>query len=173
MTKFYEHTQKHIDALIPYVNNARTHDDNQINQIIASIREWGFTNPILIDENDNVIAGHGRLMAADKMNMTHVPCIIMTGLTEAQKKAYVLADNQLALNAGWNEQLLSLEVQALSEMDFNLDLLGFDNDAINDALGNVDFSAGSEDDQGQLDELEPKLVTCPHCGQEFDLRGEE
>lgn len=91
--EFYEHTTRKVDDLIPYINNARTHDDDQVASIAASIKEWGFTTPILIDEDDGIIAGHGRLLGAKKLEMGIVPVIIMAGLTEAQKKAYVLADN--------------------------------------------------------------------------------
>lgn len=91
-----------VGALIPYARNARTHSEEQVAQIAASIREWGWTNPVLIDEDAGVIAGHGRLMAARKLGITEVPCIVARGWTDAQKRAYVLADNQLALNAGWD-----------------------------------------------------------------------
>jgi len=106
-----------VADLIPYVNNSRTHSDEQVTQVAASIREFGFTNPILIDDEGTIIAGHGRLMAAKKLNMEEVPCITLCGLTEAQKKAYVIADNQLALNAGWDVDMLKLEIETLDEMD--------------------------------------------------------
>lgn len=124
----YEHKQLATDLLIPYVNNSRTHSDDQVLQIASSIKEFGFTNPILIDEDNGVIAGHGRIMAAKKLNLETVPCIVMAGLTEAQKKAYVIADNQLALNSEWDIDKLKLEVATLDDLDFNVDLLGFDND---------------------------------------------
>lgn len=124
-------TQTSIDNLIPYARNARTHSDAQVAQIAASIKEFGWTNPILTDGNKGVIAGHGRLLAARKLGMDTVPVIELSHLTEAQKKAYILADNQLALNAGWDEELLKLEIQELSDMDFDLDLIGFDEDALN------------------------------------------
>lgn len=117
---------KKIDELIPYVNNARTHSKEQVNQICASINEYGFTNPILIDEKGMIIAGHGRLMASKQLEMEEVPCIELKGLTEAQKKAYIIADNKMALNAGWDEELLKLELENLKELDFDLDLTGFD-----------------------------------------------
>lgn len=122
---------KKTKDLIPYINNTRTHDEKQVNQIAASIKEFGFTNPILIDDENGIIAGHGRLMGADKLGMDEVPTITLTGLTKAQKKAYVIADNKLALNAGWNEELLKLELQSLKDMDFDLTLTGFDLDEIN------------------------------------------
>ena len=115
-----------VAELIPYVNNSRTHSDEQVAQIAASIKEFGWTNPILIDEKDSIIAGHGRLMAARKLGHETVPAIRLEKLTEAQKKAYVIADNRLALNAGWDMELLKIELQNLQELDFDLDLLGFD-----------------------------------------------
>lgn len=116
--------------LIPYINNTRTHDDKQVNQIASSINEFGFTNPILIDDKNEIIAGHGRLMASQKLNLESVPCIVLSGLSKAQKKAYVIADNRLALNAGWNEELLRIELQDLKDLDFNIDLLGFTDDEL-------------------------------------------
>lgn len=116
---------KKASDLIPYVNNTRTHDEKQVNQIASSIKEWGFTNPILVDEQNGIIAGHGRLMAAQKLKIENVPTITLKDLTEAQKKAYIIADNKLALNAGWNNELLMLEIENLKELDFNIELLGF------------------------------------------------
>lgn len=126
---------KKVQDLIPYVNNSRTHSEEQINQICASINEFGFTNPLLIDEKDSIIAGHGRLMASKKLGMEEVPCIVLEGLTEAQKKAYIIADNKMALNAGWDEELLKIELENLKELNFNLDLTGFNVDELDDILG--------------------------------------
>lgn len=131
--------------LIPYVNNTRTHSDKQVNQIASSIKEFGFTNPILIDAQEGIIAGHGRLMAANKLKMQEVPCIVLDGLTEAQKKAYIIADNKLALNAGWDEELLKLELENLKELDFDIDLLGFNADEL-DSLLNIEPEEVIEDD---------------------------
>ena len=116
---------KKIDDLIPYVNNARTHSDEQILQIAASIKEFGFTNPILTDGENGIIAGHGRLMAAKKLGMEDVPTIELSHLSTAQKKAYILADNKLALNSGWDADLLALEFAELDELGFDLKLTGF------------------------------------------------
>ncbi len=116
--------------LLPYAMNSRTHSDDQVAQIAASIKEFGFTNPILIDDAAGIIAGHGRLMAAKRLNLTEVPTITLDGLTEAQKKAYVIADNKLALNAGWDTEALTAELRRLQELDFNLDLIGFDSDEL-------------------------------------------
>lgn len=161
-------------SLIPYARNSRTHNEEQITQIAASINEWGFTNPILKDEENNILAGHGRLLAAQKLKLEKVPCITATGWTEAQKKAYVIADNKLALNAGWDESLLKIEIKELTEdLKFNIDLIGFSVDELSNLFFDPDFDAGSEDDQGKLDELDPKMVTCPHCQKEFDLRENE
>lgn len=118
------------DILIPYVNNARTHSEEQVTQLAASMREFGFTNPVLIDEENGVLAGHGRLMAAKKLGLKEVPVLRMVGLSEAQKKAYILADNRLAENAGWDMKLVSLELEALKAEDFPIELIGFDLDEI-------------------------------------------
>lgn len=119
--------------LIPYVNNARTHSEQQVKQVAASIKEFGFTNPVLIDEENGIIAGHGRVMAATLMGLDQVPTITLTGLSEAQRKAYILADNKLALNADWDIELLMLEIDMLDADDFDISLIGFDEDE----LGNM------------------------------------
>src|SRR5579859_3194201 len=110
-----------IDKLIPFARNPRTHSDAQIAQIAASIAEFGFNNPILVDTQAGIIAGHGRLLAARKLQLCEVPVIVLDHLTESQKRAYILADNQLALNAGWDEELLQMELAALQDEEFNLD----------------------------------------------------
>jgi len=117
---------RNVADLIPYARNSRTHSDEQVAQIAASIKEFGWTNPILTDGDNGLIAGHGRLMAARKLGHSEVPTIELTGLSEAQKKAYIIADNKLALNAGWDDEMLKLEVKELGDMDFDLSLLGFD-----------------------------------------------
>ena len=118
--------KRSVASLIPYARNSRTHSEAQISQIAASIREWGWTTPVLIDEAEMIIAGHGRVLAARKLGLKEIPVMVATGWTEAQKKAYVLADNQLALNAGWDMDLLKVEMQELEGLDFDLDLIGFD-----------------------------------------------
>jgi len=120
--------QLKVGDLIPYVNNSRTHSDEQVMQVASSIKEFGFTNPILIDDDGGIIAGHGRLMAAKKLGLVEVPCIRLGHLSEAQRKAYVIADNQLALNSGWDLDTLKLEIDRLGELDFDIELLGFDDD---------------------------------------------
>ncbi|MBT7443373.1 MAG: site-specific DNA-methyltransferase [Methylococcales bacterium] len=123
-----------VDKLIPYTNNARTHSDEQVSQIADSIREFGFVNPVLVNGSNVIIAGHGRLLAAKKLGMTEVPVIVLGHLTEAQVKALTLADNKLAENAGWDEELLRIELKALQDMDFDLDLVGFDSTELDQLL---------------------------------------
>ena len=157
--------------LIPYINNTRTHDEKQIKQIASSIKEFGFNNPILIDEKGEIIAGHGRLLASELLKLEEVPCIELKHLTKAQKKAYIIADNKIALNAGWNEELLKLEIESLKELDFDLDLLGFDSLELEDILGESqeiemkDFFEGIE----QKEKVE-KTFICEHCGKESRLQ---
>jgi len=126
-----------VAKLIPYANNSRTHDDAQVAQLAASIKEFGFRNPILVD-GVGIIAGHGRLMAARKLGLNKVPTIDCSDMTEIQKKAYIIADNKLALNSGWDAELLKLEVLNLEENNFNLELLGFDPSELN--FSTVDYS---------------------------------
>jgi site-specific DNA-methyltransferase (adenine-specific) len=118
--------QKPVDKLIPYINNSRTHSDEQVAQIAASIKEFGWTNPILVDGENGIIAGHGRLMAARKLGYTEVPTIELKDLTETQRKAYIIADNRLALNAGWDNEMLTIELNDLLADGFALEMLGFD-----------------------------------------------
>jgi len=132
-----------ISGLIPFARNSRTHSDAQIAQIAASIREFGWTNPLLIDEAGGIIAGHGRLLAARKLGLVDVPCIVLDGLTDAQKRALVIADNKLALNAGWDAELLSSEIAGLGEDGFDLSLLGFNEDELAALL--VDKTEGLTD----------------------------
>lgn len=125
---------KNIESLIPYANNARTHSDEQVSQICASIAEFGWTNPVLIDEDGGIIAGHGRVLAAHEMSIDSVPCIILTGLDKIQKRAYIIADNKLAANAGWDEQLLALELTELKELNFDIELTGFTLDELDELV---------------------------------------
>jgi len=118
--------KKRVEELIPYSRNSRTHSDAQVAQIAASIREFGFMNPVLVDAENNIIAGHGRVLAARKLGLEEVPCVLHDHLTETQRKAYILADNKLALNAGWDEELLKVELQELSGVDFDISLTGFE-----------------------------------------------
>lgn len=122
--------QARIDDLIPYARNSRTHSEAQVAQVAASIREFGFTNPVLIDADGGIIAGHGRVLAARKLGMDTVPAIRIDYMTEAQKRAYVIADNKLALNAGWDDELLALELGDLNDEGFDLSLTGFSEDEL-------------------------------------------
>ena len=156
--------------LIPYARNSRTHSDAQVAKIASSIREFGFLNPIIIDAENGIIAGHGRLMAAQKLGIAEVPVLEASHLTEAQKRAYVIADNRLALDAGWDDELLKVELKDLDEQGFDLTLTGFELGEMAAMFDEPNFEPGTEDDQGKLDELAPKMCQCPHCGQDFDLR---
>ena len=146
---------KKIKELIPYCNNSRTHSDEHVLQIASSIKEFGFTNPVLIDDQGGIIAGHGRIMAAQKLKMEEVPTITLSDLSEAQKKAYIIADNKLALNSGWDDELLKIELEQLKELDFDLGLIGFSDDEL--AL-----LMGGETTEGLVDEDQvPELVDDP------------
>jgi DNA modification methylase len=145
-----------VETLIPYAKNARTHSDEQVAQIAGSIKEFGFNNPVLVDKDNSIIAGHGRLMAARKLGMDKVPVVQLGHMTEAQRKAYVLADNRIALNSGWDTSMLSLELQDLKD-DIDLSLLGFDPDEL-DALLNPIVETDGLTDEDAVPELpeEPK-----------------
>ena len=132
--------------------------------------EFGFTNPVLVDEKGGIIAGHCRVLAAKELNYSEVPTIELKGLSEAQRKAYIIADNQLALNAGWDYESLIFEIDSLIELGVDIELTGFTQEDLDSFKFDGDFGPGTEDEQGQLDELDPKYVDCPHCGKEFDLR---
>ena len=131
--------------LIPYERNSRTHSTEQIAQIVASIREFGFTNPILVDNANGIIAGHGRVMAAQQLCLETVPCVLLSHLSEAQRRAYVIADNKLAENAGWDKELLSLELGDLLTIGFNLNFTGFSKDDIKDLLQVIPCTDGLTD----------------------------
>jgi len=156
-----------IATLIPFAKNSRTHSDAQVAQIAASIREFGFTNPVLIDEANGIIAGHGRVMAARKLKLTEVPCIRLSHLSDAQKRAYVIADNKLALNAGWDEAMLKLELADLKALDFGLNLTGFNTDEIDALLAENGTEGLTDPDDTPEPPVEP--VTRPGdvwvCGQ--------
>lgn len=159
----YEHQIVKIDDLIPYALNSRTHSDQQVAQIAASIREFGFTNPVLIDDQNNLIAGHGRVLAARKLKMQDIPAIIVTGLDERKRRALIIADNKLALNSTWDEESLKVELEDLAS-DFG-QLIGFSEEELVNILGEAkqefidDFK-----DIGETN-LEHK---CPKCGFEFN-----
>ena len=158
-----------VESLIPYARNSRTHSDEQVAQIAASIKEFGWTNPILIDGESGIIAGHGRLLAARKLGMKEVPVIHLSGMTETQKKAYIIADNKLALNAGWDDELLKLELDELHDEGFDMGLIGFNADDLSKLMG---FDEEIEAPESSAKEINPddyKMgCTCPKCGFEFD-----
>jgi len=158
------------DDLIPYARNSRTHSEAQVAKIAASIREFGFLNPIITDGANGIVAGHGRVLAAQKLGLESLPCIEAGHLTDAQRRAYVIADNRLALDAGWDNELLRVELQDLDGQGFDLSITGFDIGELTALFDEPNFEPGTEDDQGKLDELAPKMVTCPNCAQEWDLR---
>src|SRR6266853_5810872 len=149
-----------IDKLIPFIRNPRTHSEAQIAQIAASIVEFGFLNPILVDTSAGIIAGHGRLRAARKLQLPEVPVIVLDHLTEKQKRAYVIADNRLAENAGWDEELLRLELAALDEENFNVKVTGFEDEDLARLLAQQEASDGLTDEDA-VPELAQIQVTVP------------
>ena len=149
MNKVSEMNLVDVDKLIPYVNNARTHSKEQINKLRASIREFGFINPVIIDRDYNVIAGHGRILASKEEGIDKVPCVFVDYLTDAQKKAYIIADNRMALDADWDEELLKIEIESLKDEDFDLSFTGFDESELLDLFGD-DSKGKVEDDNFDL-----------------------
>lgn len=156
-----------LDDLIPFAKNSRTHSGEQVAQIAASIKEFGFTNPVLIDDTGGIIAGHGRVLAARKLKLAEVPCIRLSHLTEAQKRAYVIADNKLALNAGWDEEMLKLELTDLQSLNFDLDLTGFSADEIDALLAEKGTEGLTDPDDTPEPPVEPvtRLGDVWVCGQ--------
>ena len=156
-----------VSELVPFAKNSRTHDDAQVAQIAASIREFGFTNPVLIDEVNGIIAGHGRVMAARKLKLTEVPCIRLSHLSESQKRAYIIADNKLALNAGWDNAMLKLELADLKALDFDLDLTGFNTDEIDALLADEGTKGLTDPDDTPEPPIEPvtRLGDVWVCGE--------
>ena len=151
-----------VEQLVPYAGNARTHSDQQVAQIAASITEFGFTNPVLTGADNVIIAGHGRLLAAQKLGMDTVPVIILDHLSDAQRRALVIADNKLAENAGWDEALLRTELAALDEMDFDLDLVGFSDEELDGLLGDLEDPAlGETEDEDDVPETPEDPVSRP------------
>ena len=159
MSKKQQLEQIAVEALIPYARNSRTHSDEQVAQIAGSIREFGFTNPVLIGADNDIIAGHGRVLAARKLGLLEVPCIRLKHLTDFQKRAYIIVDNKLALNAGWDEEFLKLEFQELDEVGFDLDLTGFSEDELN-SLMTVEVIEGKTDSD-EVPEAPEDPVTVP------------
>lgn len=169
-----EMTQVPVERLVPYINNARTHSPEQIKKLQASLREFGFVNPILIDRDYNVIAGHGRLAAAREEGYTEVACVYVDHLTEAQKKAYILADNRMAMDAGWDEELLKVELESLQEMAYDLSFTGFDEKELASLMGD---DATAEDDDFDVEaELQKPCFSKPgdiwHLGRHTVICGD-
>lgn len=156
-----------IDRLVPYINNARTHSPEQINKLRSSLREFGFINPVIIDRDYGVIAGHGRILAAKEEGITEVPCVFADYLTEAQKKAYIIADNRMAMDAGWDEELLRVEIEALQAEAFDVSLTGFDPNEIDD-LFKENLKGGLHDDDFDI-EAELKKPTFTKAGDVWTL----
>jgi len=160
-----------IERLIPYARNSRTHSEAQIAQIAASMKEWGVTSAVLVDEDGGIIAGHGRVLAARKLGKKQMAVMVAKGWTDAQKKAYVIADNQLALNAGWDKELLKLELDELHIDGFKMDLLGFDAAELSAAmkLDSLPDMIEPESSSKEIDTDDYKMGhMCPKCGFEFD-----
>ena len=146
-----------VEKLVPYVNNARTHSPEQITKLRSSLREFGFINPVIIDKDYGVIAGHGRLMAAKEEGIKEVPCGLVDYLTEAQKKAYIIADNRFAQDAGWDEELLRIEIESLQAEAFDVSLTGFEDQEIADLFAG-DNDTGAEDDDFDLNDALEKAA---------------
>ena len=153
--------QQRTDVLLPYARNSRTHSEAQVAQIAASIREFGFTNPVLVDGDNGIVAGHGRVMAAKQLGPAEVPTISVGWLTEGQRRAYVIADNQLALTAGWDEAVLAQEVAWLQGENFNTDLLGFDADFLDGLLAEQDATSTGLTDQDDAPAVQVNAITQP------------
>lgn len=148
--------QKKVEDLLPYARNARTHSASQVAQIAGSIREFGFCNPVLIDKQGGIIAGHGRVLAAQKLGLTEIPTITLGHLSETQKRAYILADNKLAMNAGWDEEMLKAELEALKDDCFDLSLVGFDDAELGDIFAPEPTDVDAEPQIDKADELREK-----------------
>lgn len=148
-----------IDELIPYANNARTHSKEQITKIRSSLREFGFANPVLIDKDKNIIAGHGRCEAAKAEGIKEVPCVMVEHLTEAQKKAYIIADNKLDLDAGWDNEILAVELESLKDLNFDVELTGFNAAEIDDLFSNIHDKEVVDDDFDVDAALEEETIT--------------
>lgn len=147
-----KYEMREVNALIPYARNARTHSREQIQQICGSIKEFGFMNPVIVSEDGGIVCGHGRVMAAQRLGLTKVPCIVESHLTEAQKRAYILADNRIALNAGWDSELMQIELGELKEQDFDLDMLGFSDNEVEYFMKGGAFAQLDGDTSGGLEE---------------------
>lgn len=162
-----------IGKLSEYERNARTHSDEQIEQIAASLVEFGWTNPILVDDDYTIVAGHGRLAAARSIGVEKVPVLVVEGLDEERRRVLAILDNKLPLNAGWDVDILASELAAIEAADLDVGLTGFTDLELHDLVAEPDFSPASTKEQGKLDALDPKMTTCPHCGETYDLRAKD
>jgi len=171
MTEKLKIVYRPLNKLVPYARNARTHSPEQVAQLVASINAFGWTNPVLIDEKGEIIAGHGRVLAAESLDMDSVPVIVLSGLTDEQKRAYRLADNRLPMNAGWDVELLKLEVAELLDADFNISLTGFNQAEIDELLTEItsDTESGDEPYTAKIDTpvYEPSREK-PEIGELYD-----
>ena len=157
-------TRRKVLDLIPYARNSRTHSDEQVGQIAASIKEWGWTVPVLIDEEGGLLAGHGRVLAAQRLGIDEIPTMTAKGWTEAQKKAYVIADNKLALNAGWDSDILKIEMQDIDSLGFNLELTGFGVEE----MASLFDEPPEEKPLPQEQDLKPTFEVAVECKNEAD-----
>jgi ParB-like chromosome segregation protein Spo0J len=174
MSKKQQLEQVAVESLIPYARNARKHSDEQIAQIAASIREFGFNNPVLVDADNGIIAGHGRVLAARKLGLKDAPCLRLKHLTDAQRRAYTLADNRLAeLGGGWDEEMLKVEFEQLTETDFDINLTGFDSTEVENLLNQIDSTTNTENGKNPLEKLdkylesETKVISISYESDEF------
>lgn len=159
---------KDINDLLPYVNNARKHSEDQINQIASSIKEFGFTLPILIDNENMIMAGHGRVLAAKKLGIKNVPCVVSSNLSKTQKKAYIIADNKLALNSSWDFDLLKIELETLNEDSYDFDKIFFDSTEISSILGLEDTEEAVTKSEKYKAVFEV-IIECNNESQQEDL----
>lgn len=159
MIKHYEQKEINVLDIEPSAYNARTHSDKQVEQIVASIKEFGFANPLLVDEKGCLIAGHGRLQAAKMLEMETVPAVVLTGLTKKQKRAYMIADNQIALNSGWDFDMLKSELLSLHEGSFDINTLGFEEKFTDNILGFADLSGfGDKNKELDIDDFGDEMI---------------
>lgn len=162
-----------VEGLLEYAKNARTHSTEQVEQLAKSIKRWGFTNPVLVDESNTLIAGHGRVMAAKSLGLATVPAVRITGLSDSERRALVLADNKLAMNAGWDWDILKDELATLSKEGFDMSITGFDEEEVQvfDSGGDQLFdSAFDEEHEYVKNAGKKKEVVCPHCKKKFKLK---
>jgi len=156
-----------LERLVPYERNARTHSPEQVAQIAASIQEFGFTNPILVDGANGILAGHGRLAAAKDMGLKEVPVIVLEHLNADQRRAYIIADNKLALNAGWDVSLLQEEIVSLNLEDFDLSVLGFDDSELSNFIDPEQLDREAPEEFSEVDDDIETDHRCPSCGYEW------